>query len=142
MTEVKWGWPAYPVKPICTFGLVAQPLELTTRLPNDIGVDSLQGRTQLALVGDPATNARIVHPSGSVADLSMMQRPAACHAIDPRNAFGLGRGLEAVRENAPARLRSRDLSGSKLEAEKVKVDVVLPRRFTSLVVDNLRFLLM
>jgi hypothetical protein len=54
---------AYSVEPISrAFGLVAHPLELAAYPPDDIGIDPLQGRTQLllievAVVGDPAADA-------------------------------------------------------------------------------------
>src|SRR5262245_43344590 len=84
MSKERWVGTAQPVKPISrTFGLVAHPLELATCPPDDIGIDPLQGRTQLrlvevAVVGDPAPNARVVHlgqfSQGLVA--AVMQRPA------------------------------------------------------------------
>ena len=59
--------PAEPVEPIsCTLGLIAQPLELAACPPDDVGVDPPESGTQLrlvemAVVGDPAADARIVH---------------------------------------------------------------------------------
>lgn len=59
--------PAEPIKPVSsTPCLVAHRLKLTTRPPNDISVDPHQRRTQLrlielAVVDDPATDARVVH---------------------------------------------------------------------------------
>ena len=45
------GWPDVPVEPVSrTFGLVAHRLEFAAYLPDDIGIDPLQGRTQLRLV--------------------------------------------------------------------------------------------
>ena len=67
MSKECWFGTAELVEPISrTFGLVAHSLELATCPPNDIGVDPLQGRTQLCLVevtvvGDPAADARVVH---------------------------------------------------------------------------------
>ena len=67
MGEERGFGPAQPVKPISgTLGLVSQSLELSTHPPDDIGIDPLQGRMQLrlievAVVGDPAANARVVH---------------------------------------------------------------------------------
>src|SRR5947207_15934513 len=67
MSKECWVGTAKPVKPISrALGLVAQSLELSTCPPDDIGIDPLQGRTQLRLVevtvvGDPATDARVVH---------------------------------------------------------------------------------
>src|SRR6202023_4041872 len=126
-----WVGPAYPVEPVSrAFGLVAHPLEFAAYPPDDIGIDPLQGRTQLRLVevagvGDPAANARVVHLDqfGQRFVAAVMQRPAAYLAADARQRLRTGSGLEAVRENASVRLHPHDLSGSKLEAEKVKVDV-------------------
>jgi hypothetical protein len=59
MGEERGFGTAQPVKPISgTLGLVTQSLELSTGPPDDIGIDPLQGRTQLrlvevAVVGDP-----------------------------------------------------------------------------------------
>jgi len=109
---------------------VAHPLELAAYPPDDIGIDPLQGRTQLrlievAVVGDPAADARVVHlgqfGQGLVA--AVMKRPAADISADARQRLRAGGGLETVREDASVRLYPHDLSGSKLEAEKVKVDV-------------------
>ena len=85
MGEERWVGTAEPVKPISrAFGLVAHPLELATRPPDDIGIDPFQGWTQLrlvevAVVDDPAADAWVVHlgqlGQGFVA--AMMQRPAA-----------------------------------------------------------------
>src|ERR1700682_2266768 len=72
-----------PVEPIsCTLGLMAHPLELAACPPDDIDVNPLESGTQLrlvemAVVGDPAANDRIVHLchlcSGSVA--AFVKRP-------------------------------------------------------------------
>src|SRR5215475_5173578 len=142
---------AQPVKPISgTLGLVSQSLELSTRPPDDIGIDPLQGGAQsrlveVAVVGDPAADARIVHLDqfGQRFVAAVMQRPAAYLAADARQRLRTNSGLEAVRENAPVRLHPHDLSGSKLEAETVKVDVgkVAPPVHI-LAVDDLRFLRM
>src|SRR5215471_9240794 len=109
MCKEGWVGTAEPVKPISrAFGLVAQSLELSTCPPNDIGIDPLQGRTQLRLVevtvvGDPAADARVVHlgqlGQGFVA--AVMQRPAANLAADVRQRLRAGGGLETVREHAP-----------------------------------------
>src|SRR4029453_16139444 len=122
---------AEPFKPISpTFGLVAHPLELATCPPDDIGIDPLQGRAQLrlvevAVVGDPAANARIVHLRQISQRLvaAVMQRPASDFPADARQRLRAGGGLKTVREDTPARLHPHDLSGSELKAEKVKVDV-------------------
>src|SRR5215475_3163646 len=149
MSEEGWVGAAEPVKPIsCALGLVAHPLELATGPPDDIGIDPVQGRTQLRLVevtvvGDPAADARVVHlrqlSQGFVA--AVVQRPAANIAPDAlqcRRAYGW---LETVREDAPVRLHPHDLPGSKLEAEKVKVDVgEVAAPVHILAVDDLRLL--
>src|ERR1700737_4700921 len=64
-------------------GLATQPLELAARPADDIEIDPLQGRTQLrlvevAVVVDPAANARIVHLGQVLQGLvaAMMKRPA------------------------------------------------------------------
>src|SRR5436190_16759549 len=151
MSKECWVGTAKPVKPISrALGLVAHSLELATRPPDDIGIDPLQGRTQLrlvevAVVDDPAADARIVHlrqlGQGFVA--AMMQRPATDIAADARQRRRTGGGLETVREDASVRLHPHDLPGSKLEAEKVEVDV---REVASpvhiLAVDKLRLLRM
>src|SRR5438477_5710194 len=131
MGEERRVCPTETLEPISSaLGLVAHALELAARPPNDIGIDPLQGRTQLrlvevAVVDDPAADARIVHlgqlSQGFVA--AMMQRPAANVAADARQRLRAGGGLETVREDASVRLHPHDLSGSKLEAEKVEVDV-------------------
>ena len=88
MVKEKWVGPTEPVKPISRpLGLVAQPLELATCPPDDIGIDPAQGRTHLrlvevAVVSDPATDARIVHLGqlGQGLIAAVMQRPAADRA--------------------------------------------------------------
>ena len=97
----------------------------------------------MAVVGDPAANARIVHLSqlSQCFVAAVMQRPAANLAADARQRLWASRGLKTVCEDAPTRLHPHDLPGSKLEAEKVKVDV---GKVTSpvhvLAVDDLRLL--
>ena len=151
MSEERWVGTAEPVEPISpTFGLVAHSLELATRPPDDIGIDPLQGRTQLRLVevtvvDEPAADARVVHlrqlGQGFVA--AVMQRPAADIAADARQRLRTGGGLETVREDASVRLHPHDLSGSKLEAEKVEVDVgEVASPVHILAVDDLRLLRM
>ena len=67
MGEERRVCPTEILEPISSaLGLVAHALELAARPPNDIGIDPLQGRTQLrlvevAVVGDPAADARVVH---------------------------------------------------------------------------------
>jgi hypothetical protein len=108
---------------------VAHALELATRPPDDIGIDPFQGWTlrlvEVAVVGDPAADARVVHLGqfGQGFVTAVMQRLAADFAADARQSVQAGGGLEAVREDASVRLHPHYLSSSKLEAEKVKVDV-------------------
>ena len=104
-----------PVEPVsCAFGLMAHPLELVARPPNDIGIDPLQGRTQprlveVAVVGDPAANARVVHLGQLLQGLvaAMMKRPAADISADARQCLRADGGLETVREDARRRRRRR-----------------------------------
>jgi len=148
MSKECWVGPAYPVEPISrALGLVTHPLELAAYPPDDISIDPLQGRTQLrlievAVVGDPAADARVVHlgqfGQGLVA--AMMKRPAADIPADARQCLRADGGLETVREDAPVRLHPHYLSGSKLEAEKVKVDV--GKVAAPVAVDDLRLLRM
>src|ERR1700745_2299745 len=151
MSKECWVGPAYPVEPISrALGLVTHPLELAAHPPDDISIDPLQGRTQLrlievAVVGDPAADARVVHlgqfGQGLVA--AMMKRPAADIAADARQCLRADGGLETVREDAPVRLHPHYLSGSKLEAKKVKVDVgKVAAPVDILAVDDLRLLRM
>src|SRR5882762_8652978 len=80
----RWICSAYPVKPVSRpLGLPTQPLELAARPADDIEIDPLQGRTQLrlvevAVVVDPAANARVVHFGHVLQGLvaAMMKRPA------------------------------------------------------------------
>ena len=99
MGEERGFCTAQPVKPISgTLGLVSQSLELSTRPPDDIGIDPLQGRTQLrlvevAVVADPAVDARIVHLGqfGPGFVVAVVQRPAADSAADAHQSI---RGFE------------------------------------------------
>src|ERR1700756_1633233 len=101
MGEERGFGTAQPVKPISgTLGLVSQSLELSTGPPDDIGIDPLQGGTQLrlvevAVVGDPAANARIVHQDqfGQRFVAASMQRPAAYFATDARHRPRTSSGL-------------------------------------------------
>src|SRR5215468_261010 len=112
MDKECWVGPACSVEPVSRpFGLVAHPLKLAAYPPDDIGIDPLQGRTQLrlievAVVGDPAADARVVHlgqfGQGLVA--AMMKRPAADIPADARQYLRADGGLETVREDAPVRL--------------------------------------
>src|ERR1700738_3692864 len=112
MSKECWVGPAYPVEPVSrAFGLVAHPLELAAYPPDDIGIDPLQGRTQLrlvevAVVGDPASNARVVHLGqfGQELVAAMMKRPAPDISTDARQCLRADGGLENVRGDWPARL--------------------------------------
>ena len=151
MGEERRVCPTETLEPISSaLGLVAHPLELAACPPDDIGVDPLQGRAQLrpievAVVGDPAADARVVHlgqlSQGLVA--AVMQRPASDFPADARQRLRAGGGLETVRKNTPVRLHPHYLPGSKLEAQKVEVDVgeVAPPVHI-LAVDDPRLLLM
>src|SRR5882724_5106447 len=87
-------------------GLATQPLELAARPADDIEIDPLQGRTQLrlvevAVVVDPAANARVVHLGQVLQGLvaAMTKRPAPNCSADGRQRLWAGSGLEAVRED-------------------------------------------
>src|ERR1700746_22016 len=151
MSKECWVGPTYPVEPVSrAFGLVAHPLELAAYPPDDIGIDPLQGRTQLrlvevAIVGNPAGGALVVHLAQSGQGLvpAMMKRPAADFPADARQCLRTDGGLKTVREDAPVRLHPHYLSGSKLVAEKVKVDVgKVGAPVDILAVDDLRLLRM
>src|ERR1700756_4247708 len=94
---------AKPIKPISRpLGLATQPLELAARPADDIEIDPLQGRTQLrlvevAVVVDPAANARVVHLGQVLQGLvaAMMKRPAPNCSADGRQRFRTGGGQEA-----------------------------------------------
>ena len=108
MSEERWICAAKPSKPVSRpFGLATQPFEFAARPADDIEVNPRQGRTQLrsvevAVVVDPASNARVVHLGqiwqGFVA--AMMKRPAPDRPTDERQRLRAGSGLEAVREDA------------------------------------------
>src|SRR5262245_8086072 len=131
MGEECWVGPTEPVEPCSrVLGVVTYALERAARPRDDIGIDPFQGRTHLRLVevtvvDDPATDARVVHlgelGQGFVA--AMMKRPAADITTDARQRLRAGGGLETVREDAAIRLHPHDLPGSKLEAQKVEVDI-------------------
>src|ERR1700757_467349 len=101
--EECWIYPAEPVKPVSRpLGLATQPLELATRPADDIEIDPLQGRTQLrlvevAVVVDPAANARVVHLGQVLQGLvaAMMKRPAPNGSADGRQRLRTGGGQEA-----------------------------------------------
>src|SRR5262245_55584752 len=141
--------PAQPLEPIpCTLGLVAHPLELAASPPDDIGIDPLQGWTQLrlvemAVVVDPAATARIVHLGQVLQGLvtAMMKRPAPNGPTDGRQRLRAGRGLEAVRKGPLFPLSRHRLAGSKLTAEKVERDAgKVSAPVGILAIDDLRLL--
>ena len=112
------------------FGLVTQPFELPARPANDIEIDPLQGRTQLraievAVVVDPALNARIVHPGQFLQGLvaAVMKRPSPDCPADGRQCLRAGGRLEAVREDSRFPFPQHRLSRSECKTEKVKRDV-------------------
>src|SRR5215470_5848379 len=101
--EELWICSAEPVKPVsCPLGLPTQPLELAARPADDIEIDPLQGRTQLrlvevAVVVDPAANARVVHRGQVLQGLvaAMLKRPAPNCSADGRQGLRTGGGQEA-----------------------------------------------
>ena len=106
---------------------------------------AMRAAVEVAVIGDPATDAWVVHlgqfGQGLVA--AMMQRPAADFPADARQCLWASSRLKTVREDAPVRLHPHHLSGSKLEAEKVKVDVgKVAAPVDILAVDDLRLLRM
>src|SRR5438445_1334071 len=102
MSEERRICAAKPIKPISRpLGLATQPLELAARPADDIEIDPLQGRTQLrlvevAVVVDPAANARVVHLGEVLQGLvaAMMKRPAPNCSADGRQRFRTGGGQE------------------------------------------------
>src|SRR6516225_667554 len=83
-------------------GLPTQPLELAARPADDIEIDPFQGWTQLrlvevAVVVDPAANARVVHLGQVLQGLvtTMMKRPAPNCSADGRQRLRTGGGQEA-----------------------------------------------
>src|SRR5437660_8461452 len=103
MSEERRICAAKPIKPVSRpLGLATQPLELAARPADDIEIDPLQGRTQLrlievAVVVDPAANARVVHFGQVLQGLvaAMMKRPAPNCSADGRQRFRTGGGQEA-----------------------------------------------
>src|SRR6476646_6930335 len=130
MSEERRICAAKPIKPVaCSFGFETQPFEFAARPADDIEVNPLQGRTQLrsvevAVVVDPASNARVVHLGqiwqGFVA--AMMKRPAPDRSANERQRLRAGGGLEAVREDALRAFPPHRLPGPKLESQKVERD--------------------
>ena len=105
MGEESWIDTSKPRKPISRpFGLVTQPLELTARPADDIGIDPRKGRAQLrpievAVVVDPAFDARIVRLGQILQGLVavMVKRPTPDCPADGRQRFRSGCGQETVR---------------------------------------------
>src|SRR6266581_8180834 len=103
MSEERRICGAKPIKPISRpLGLATQPLELAARPADDIEIDPLQRRTQLrlvevAVVVDPAANARVVHLGQVLQGLvaAMMKRPAPNCSADGRQRLRTGGGQEA-----------------------------------------------
>src|SRR3974390_45156 len=125
---------------------MAHALELAACPPDDIGVDPLESGTQLrlvemAVVGDPAANARIVHLGqiGQRLVAAFVKRPTSDVSADARQCLRTGGRLEAVREDARLTFPPHRLPGSKLEPEKVeRDDRKVPAPVHILAVDDLR----
>src|SRR6516162_4103304 len=90
------------VKPVsCPLGLPTQPLKLAARPADDIEIDPLQGTqlrlVEVAVVVDPAANARVVHLGQVLQGLvtTMMKRPAPNCSADGRQRLRTGGGQEA-----------------------------------------------
>src|ERR1700739_3692366 len=105
---------------------MAHPLKLAACPSNDKGVNPRQGRTQLrlvevAVVGDPAADTRIVYLGPILQGLvaAMVQRPAPDCPANGRQRFRTSGGHEAVRGFSVPN----GFPGSKLKAKKIKVDV-------------------
>src|SRR5262245_49029054 len=132
---------------IHTLGLPTQPLELAARPADDIEIDPLQRRTQLRLVEvavivDPAANARIVHLGQVVQRLvaAMMKRPAPNCSADGRQRLRTGGGQEARKG-----LTSPSQRFPRSERKPEKVERLVRKVATTvriLAVDDLRLLRM
>src|ERR1700687_5354109 len=130
MSEERRVCAAKPIKPVaCSFGFETQPFEFAARPADDIEANPLQGRTPLrsvevAVVVDPASNARVVHLGqiwqGFVA--AMMKRQAPDVAANDRKPLRAVDGLEAVRKNELRASPPNRLPGPKLESQKVERD--------------------
>jgi hypothetical protein len=101
----------------------------------DIGIDPLRGRTQprlveVAVTGDPASNARVVHLGQLLQRLvaAMMKQPTPNRSADGRQRFRTGGGREVVgRLSIPDRRPA-----SKLKTQKSNEMIgKSPRRFAS-----------
>jgi hypothetical protein len=144
----RWIYPAEPVKPVSrSLGLPTQALELAARPADDIEIDPLQGRTQLrlvevAVVVDPAANARVVHRGQVLQGLvaAMMKRSAPNCSADGRQRLRTGGGQETRKGTTSP---SQRFPRSECESEKVERlvrEVAAPVRI--LAVDDLRLLRM
>ena len=129
------------------FGLETQPFVLTARPADDIEVDPLQGRTQLrpievAVVVDPALNARVVHLGQLLQGLvaAMMKRPPPDCLADGLQRLWAGGGQEGVRADVtwPHRFPRSEIEAEKVErlVRKIFMPVCI------LAVDDLRLLRM
>src|SRR5215510_1617139 len=100
---------AKPVEPISSpLGLVAQSLVLPTCPPNDIGINPLQGRTQLrfvevAVVENPAADARTMDRGQILQGFvtAVVKRPASELPADAHQRFRAGGGQKA-RKGTPS----------------------------------------
>jgi len=105
--------PTKAVEPVPrALGLMAHPLELAACPSNDIGIDPLEGRTQLrlvkvAVVADPAADAWVVHrgqlSQGQVT--AVVKRPASNRLADTRI---IGCGLRPSRRGPGHDYRGQD----------------------------------
>jgi hypothetical protein len=128
--EKLWIRSAEPVEPIsCALGLIAPPLELAACPSDDIGIDALESGTQLrlvemAVVADPAANARIVHlgqfAQGLVA--AFVKRPTSNFSADARQRLRTCSRPEAMREDSHLAFPPHRLPGSELEPKKAERD--------------------
>src|SRR5882672_9214798 len=94
MGEQSWSGAALPVEPsLPPLVWWAHALELATCPPDDIGIDPLQGRTQLrpvevAVVGDRAAHARVVNMSAQPSRTGTPGRPHAAQQESGRTTEG------------------------------------------------------
>src|SRR3974377_1386531 len=148
MSEEFWICTKQLRKPIPrALGLMGERFELLARPADDIEIDPLQGRTQLspievAVVGDPALNVRVVHLGQVLQGLvaAMMKSPPPDGLTDGLQRLWAGGGQEAVRVDVALPHR---FSCSGIEAEKVER---LVRKISTpvciLAVDDLRLVRM
>src|SRR3984893_17846116 len=125
---------------------MAHPLELAACPPDDIDIDPLESGTQLrlvemAVVDDPAANARVVHLGQFSQGLgaAFVKRPTSNFSADARQRLRTGGRLEAVREDTHRAFPAHRLPGSELEPKKVeRDDGKVPAPAHILAVDDLR----